>query len=164
MFLYKTLINFYLQYQTKYDSIVYTIKFDLRIFFSAIICILFSKKWYRIMQFSSLFMKTRLKSFEFKPLDMDHKHISYSLPPLIIVEIFGRKLAFFDDFFSGKWVSFLFSEYTDKIIYNTLLLNKFSWLSTLNQINGHNFNVIFLPPKKVKISLVSLNMQQELYR
>ena len=110
------------------------------------------------MQFSSLFMKTRLKSFEFKPLDMDYKPISYSLPPLIIVEIFGRKLAFFDDFFSGKWVSFLFSEYTDKIIYNTLLLNKLSWWSNLNKINGNNFNVIFFPQKKVKISLVSLNM------
>ena len=114
MFLYQTLINFDLKYETKYDSIVYTIKFYLRIFFSAIICILFSKKYYRIMQFSSLCMKTRLKSFEFKPLDMDHKPISYSLPPLIIVEIFGRKLAFFDGFFSGKWVSFLFSEYSEK--------------------------------------------------
>ena len=47
------------------------------------------------MQFSSHCMKTRLKSFEFKPLDMDYKPISYSLPPLIIVEIFGRKLEFF---------------------------------------------------------------------
>ena len=102
MVLYQTLIIFYLKYQTKYDSIVYTIKFYLRIFVSAIICILFSKKWYRIMQFSSHCMKTRLKSLEFKPLDMDYKPISYSLPPLIIVEIFGRKLAFFLWFLFGK--------------------------------------------------------------
>ena len=116
MFLYQTLIKFYLKYQTKYDSIVYTIKFYLRIFFSAIICILFSKKWYRIMQFSSHCMKTRLKSFEFRPLDMDQRVISYCPYPLFILEIWMRKLSFLHDPLSGEWVFFLFSEYSEKII------------------------------------------------
>ena len=68
------------------------------------------------MQFSSQCITTRLKSFEFKSLDMDQRPISYSLHALIIVEILRRKLAFLNAPLSGKWGSLLFSEYIGKMI------------------------------------------------